>query len=255
MAFVAPWQKPADVIEAMTRGASVGAQMAQLRQQAQDSLRRHQENMARISAQSASSSAARAGQAAANSARERLAKEQLKAKERMASQELSLAREKLREDARQADLSAQLASNKSQMSSPYSFSNLGGGVVLKGNTRTGEYEKLDFPELRKKSDARQRLEEMQGGGAATTGPLEGTSQPDFGQGSADWAGISALTNPQQPPQQAGTRPPRNTFFLGDVADAPQEVNPQGTYYSGSKSVGPKTDRFIWRNGKLVKVSQ
>jgi len=133
MAEIAPWLRPADPNRAQSEGSAAGARLRQIREQAADSLRRHQLGLAAIAQRGAAMRQQAQQEAATRRSREGLAQ-----------QEIALAGEKLNEDARQADLMAKFNEQKlAQGGNPnqWQILNTSGGPV-RVNKLTGEWEAI-----------------------------------------------------------------------------------------------------------------
>lgn len=129
MATIAPWLQPARPVEAASAGSEAGLGLRRVREQAAASLRQHQLGLAQIAARKAGMQQEAAQQNAANAMRERLA-----------AQEYDIAGQKLREDARQADLMAKFNEAKlAKGEDGFTFLNTAAGPV-RVNKQTGEWE-------------------------------------------------------------------------------------------------------------------
>lgn len=245
MAVIAPWQKPTDVMAAMTRGSEVGLRMKQLRQQAADSLRRHSATLAGIAASRANS----ADRAA-------ISREALASRERMAATDADLDRSKISEDARQADIAASLSREKLAAGgdSNFSYQNLGDGVVLKVNKKTGKEEKLEFPELKKgKQSALDKLNEKLGGAdtaMADAAPQLGQEQPI---GDVTLGGRRSLR-----PKNMGTAQKAPAGFVTSERAYVQGRQPNNLMTMGDTRVQGENEpekiiRYVVKGGKLVKA--
>jgi hypothetical protein len=212
----------------MARGSEVGLRMKQLRQQARDSLLNYQARMAGIAASRANSRD-----------RAAISREAMAAREADSARELQFKRDSLEQAGRLQEQKLEQDLMKSQLNpdSPFSYQVAGKGKVLKVDKRTGQYEEIDFPELRQDQSRFASLNALTG----ESDGLEG-SEPNMKQ----WEQIDQLTNPQkgasaqQPQQQPGF-----------VVDTTRELV-TGRQPRNEMNIPP---RYVIENGKLVKKTK
>jgi len=171
----------------------------------------------------------------------KLSREGMKSRERSAAQELQFGRERLSELGRQKDIEADIERQKlatKTTESPFSYQNLGSGKVLKVNKQTGNYEEIDFPELRKTKKGLQALEDFVGGGEFGTAPSEEAP-------ANDWNAINDLVNP------AGGAGSRTVGGSPQVA-APRNVMTMGDTVVRGNQEPQQLTRYVLQGGNLVR---
>lgn len=162
MAYVPPWVQGANALEAISRGMSAGNQLRSIREQANDSLRRHAAAMAALSLRAQENRQQAEAQRAAITAREHLAQSQLDLQGKKLDQAAEEEQNRVRLASRALDLKGK--------ADPYSFYNTSGGLV-KANRQTGEVTPVEG------TQRKSALEFLSGGGAPPPG---GGSPPPGG---------------------------------------------------------------------------